>query len=185
MKNHNYSLNVLFAVVLVVATNLAWANEPVSVVDKIVMSAAVSWYDYDSDTLIDGGLSGSAGFGYVVSPSWGWEAVFSVVDSEQDTSDIDASTVQMHWDFHYYLPTESNHQAYLVVGAGVSDTDISGTAKFLETETNFGFGVMHFVSPNLAFRTDARVYYSFDDKFMDYALTIGVAYYLDKYWSVP
>ncbi len=185
MKNHNYSLNLLFAALIVVAAKNAWADEPVPVEDKVFMGASVSWYDYDSDTMIDGSLAGSLGFGYVVSQNWGWEAVFTVVDSEQDMTDVDATTIQMHWDFHYYLPTESNHQAYLLVGAGFSDTDVSGVASVLETETNFGFGVMHFLSPNLAIKTDARVFYSFDDKLMDYSLTLGFAYYLDKNWSIP
>lgn len=129
---------------------------------------------------------GFLGLGYDFTDHWGIEALLGGFNthfnsSEMDDRSISGTLFTIDGLYHFTPPTYRylNYvEPYVLAGVGVLGMNPNGTNAHNEGNINAGLGLAFFIHPSIAFRVEARDFYTIVGGKNDYMIDGGITFLL-------
>lgn len=140
---------------------------------------------FDSKRDMENTGVGFLGLGYDFTDRWGIEALLGSFHTHfrsfvDDDRSIDGTVFAIDGVYHVapFLPHFSFVEPYVLAGVGVLGMNPSGTDPHNQGNINAGIGAEFFIHPSIAFRLEARDFYTITGAKNDAMIDAGITFFM-------
>ncbi|OGT36239.1 MAG: hypothetical protein A3F11_06770 [Gammaproteobacteria bacterium RIFCSPHIGHO2_12_FULL_37_14] len=172
MERFNFFLLLCTSIIAAVISGDIYAGNRAG---AMTISFGEGYYYFASNRQIDNTGVPFLAFGYSLTDYWGIEGLVGVFNTPSRQADdngqqVNGSLLAMDTIYHF-KPYKNILEPFLLAGVGVLGLNPNGSDAHNQGNMNAGGGVQIFIHPSIAFRFDARDFYTFvggkNDIFVD------------------